>query len=73
VPVSPPVNVDVTELGLIAPRVKVMAGVVVGFATVPETPLCVTTDTDVTDPEPPAEDNRAVQLEKTEEGVDVRI
>ena len=38
--------------GVIAPRVSVMAGVVVAFATEPETPLAVTTDTVVTVPEP---------------------
>ena len=31
----------------------VMAGVVVAFATDPANPLALTTETDVTDPEPP--------------------
>jgi hypothetical protein len=41
------------EVGVIAPRVKVMAGVVVAVATVPDTPLAVTTETEVTVPVPP--------------------
>jgi hypothetical protein len=47
--VSAPV---LTLLGVIAPSVKVIAGVVVGFATEPETPLAVTTETVVTVPPP---------------------
>ena len=43
-----------TVLGVIAPREKVKAGVVEGVATVAETPFAVTTDADVTVPEPPA-------------------
>jgi hypothetical protein len=43
----------VIALGVIAPRVKVIAGVVVAVATDPEIPLAVTTDTEVTVPEPP--------------------
>jgi hypothetical protein len=39
--------------GVIAPRVNVMAGVVVAFATLPETPLAVVTLTDETVPPPP--------------------
>ena len=35
------------------PMVKVSAGVVVGLATVAETPLAATTDTRVTEPAPP--------------------
>jgi hypothetical protein len=35
-----------------APRVKVIAGVVVGVATVPETPFAVATEALVTDPVP---------------------
>ena len=61
VPVTARVGVDApdntmlfTLLGVMAPRVKVMAGVVVGSATEPDTPLAVTTDTLVTVPEPPA-------------------
>ncbi len=41
--------------GVIAPSVNVMAGVVVAFATLPDTPLAVVTDTVVTVPEPPPE------------------
>lgn len=47
------VPVATTELGVIAPRVNVIAGVVVGFATDPDTPFAVTTETDVTVPAPP--------------------
>lgn len=43
----------VTDEGVIAPSVKVMAGVVVALATEPETPLAVTTETVVTVPAPP--------------------
>ena len=39
-----------TVLGVIAPRDKVMAGVVVEVATVPDIPFAVVTDTDVTVP-----------------------
>ena len=42
-----------TALGVIAPRVSVIAGVVVAVATVPDTPLAVTTETLVTVPVPP--------------------
>ena len=42
-----------TVEGVIAPKVKVMAGVVVAFATVPDMPLAVVTETLVTVPEPP--------------------
>ena len=45
------------DVGVIAPSVNVMAGVVVGFATDPDTPLAVVTETVVTVPvallEPP--------------------
>jgi hypothetical protein len=37
-----------TDVGVIAPRFNVIAGVVVGLATVPETPFAVVTDTVVT-------------------------
>jgi len=49
-----PVTVPVaaTEEGVIAPSVRVIAGVVVGFATVPLTPLAVVTDVLVTVPLP---------------------
>ena len=42
-----------TEVGVIAPKVRVIAGVIVEVATEPETPLAVVTDTDVTVPVPP--------------------
>ena len=41
-----------TDVGVIAPSVKVIAGVVVGVATVPETPLAVVTEALLTDPVP---------------------
>ena len=44
------VEVAATEAGVMAPRVKVMAGVVVAVATDPLTPLAVTTDAEVTVP-----------------------
>ena len=44
--------VAATEIGVIAPKVKVMAGVVVAVATVPLTPFAGTTETDVTLPLP---------------------
>ncbi len=49
-----PVTVPVaaTLVGVIAPSVRVIAGVVVGVATVPLTPLAVVTETDVTEPPP---------------------
>lgn len=43
---------EFTLLGVMAPRVRVMSGVVVGFATLPDTPFAVTTDTLVTVPDP---------------------
>jgi hypothetical protein len=39
--------------GVMAPSISDIAGVVVGVATVPETPFAVTTETLVTLPEPP--------------------
>ena len=42
-----------TLVGVIAPRVSVMSGVVFGVATTPETPLAVATETLVTVPVPP--------------------
>ena len=45
-----------TEVGVIAPSVNVIAGVVVGSATVPEIPFAVTTETDVTLPGPDGPD-----------------
>jgi hypothetical protein len=47
------VPVAATLDGVIAPSVKVIAGVVVGFATPPETPFADDTDTDVTVPAGP--------------------
>jgi hypothetical protein len=44
------VPVAVTEDGVIAPRVKVIAGVVEGFVIDPLTPFAVTTDAEVTVP-----------------------
>lgn len=45
--------VEATEEGVIAPSVSVMTGVVVAFATLPDTPLAELTDTFVTVPDPP--------------------
>jgi hypothetical protein len=42
-----------TDVGVIAPRVRVIAGVVVAVSTLPETPLAVVTETLVTVPLPP--------------------
>jgi hypothetical protein len=39
-----------TVVGVMAPKVRVIAGVEVAVATVPETPLAVVTDTEVTEP-----------------------
>ena len=44
---------DTTDEGVIAPSARVIAGVVVAVATVPDTPFALTTDTLVTVPEPP--------------------
>jgi hypothetical protein len=53
-PVAAAVNVSpLTDVGVIAPSVRVIAGVLVAVATVPLTPLAVVTDTEVTDPPPP--------------------
>ncbi len=53
VPVVPDTApVEATLEGVIAPSVNVMAGVVVAVATVPDTPLAVTTETVVTVPPP---------------------
>ncbi len=41
---------ETTLVGVMAPRVSVIAGVVVAVATEPDTPLAVTTDTLVTVP-----------------------
>ena len=52
-PVAAAVSVrPLTLVGVIAPSVRLMAGVVVAVATVPETPLAVVTDTLVTVPDP---------------------
>jgi hypothetical protein len=53
VPLIGPGVVWPMDVGLMAPRESVMAGVVVAVATVPETPFAVTTETEVTVPEPP--------------------
>jgi hypothetical protein len=50
VPVTVPVAA--TELGVIAPSDSVIAGVVVEVATLPLTPLAVTTETELTVPDP---------------------
>ena len=49
-----PVTVPVaaTDEGVIAPRVRLIAGVVVDVATVPLTPFAVVTETEVTVPFP---------------------
>src|SRR3989338_776062 len=54
VPVTRPA--DTTDAGVISPNVNVMAGIVVGLTTVPDTPLAVTTETAVTVPEPASEE-----------------
>lgn len=46
--------IEFTVVGVIFPRARVIAGVEVAFATVPDIPLAVTTDTVVTVPVPPA-------------------
>ena len=60
VPVTASVGVDapesttlLMEVGVIAPSVRLIAGVVVALATEPETPALFTTDTEVTVPLPP--------------------
>ena len=60
VPVTASVGVEepdsvtaLTVVGVIAPSVRLIAGVVVLVATVPETPFAVVTETLVTVPEPP--------------------
>ncbi len=50
---DPEITTPLTDVGVIAPRESVIAGVVVGLATLPDIPFAVTTDTDVTLPEPP--------------------
>ena len=49
-PVTAPVAV--TEVGVIAPKVKLIAGVVEAFVTVPEIPFAVVTETELTLPLP---------------------
>ena len=44
------VDLAVTLFGVIAPSERVIAGVVVGLATVPETPFAATTEVLVTEP-----------------------
>ena len=53
----PDTTTEFTEVGVIAPSVKLMAGVVVGFATVPLTPFAEVTETVVTVPPLPVADN----------------
>jgi hypothetical protein len=50
--VEPEMTTELTEDGTMAPSVKVMAGVVVSVATLPEIPLAVATETVVTVPVP---------------------
>jgi hypothetical protein len=47
------IAIPFTDEGVIAPNVKLIAGVVVGFVTVPETPLAAVTETLVTLPATP--------------------
>ena len=54
VPVDVVIVSPFTVVGVIAPSVSEIAGVVVGVATVPDTPFAVVTDTLVTDPDPAA-------------------
>ena len=46
----PDMITELTDVGVIAPRVRLIAGVVVGSVTVPLTPLAVVTETEVTVP-----------------------
>jgi hypothetical protein len=46
----PDMITELTDVGVIAPSVRLMAGVVVGFVTVPLTPFAVVTETVVTVP-----------------------
>ena len=48
----PLIATPLTDVGVMAPSVSVIAGVLVEVATVPETPLASMTDTEVTVPEP---------------------
>ena len=63
------VPVAATELGVIAPKLNCIAGVVVGFETVPETPLAVVTDTLVTVPLPPPPPTTVTLILVVEAGV----
>jgi len=51
---EPETITEFTDVGVIAPSVTLIAGVVVDVATVPDTPFAVVTDTLVTVPLPPA-------------------
>ena len=51
---APETTTELTEVGTIAPSVRLIAGVVVEVATVPDTPFAVVTDTLVTVPVPGA-------------------
>lgn len=56
---APEITTLFTEVGTIAPNVKVIAGVVVALATEPDTPLAVVTETEVT---VPVVEDKAVQV-----------
>jgi hypothetical protein len=78
VPVTARVGVEVPEItteftleGVIAPRVREIAGVVVEVATEPETPFAVVTDTSVTVPVPPTVCQVASSLRNLLAGVPV--
>lgn len=51
---EPDITTEFTEVGVMAPSVRLIAGVVVDVATEPLTPLAVVTDTLVTLPTPTA-------------------
>ena len=53
----PDMIIEFTDVGVIAPSVRLMAGVVVGFATVPLTPFAEVTETVVTVPPLPVADS----------------
>jgi hypothetical protein len=48
---------ELTDVGVIAPRVRLIAGVVVGSLTEPLTPFAVVTDTSVTVPPLPVDES----------------
>ena len=57
---EPETITEFTDVGVIAPSVTLIAGVVVDVATVPDTPFAVVTDTLVTVPLPPAATNEVL-------------